>query len=285
MKVLAHASRGTSPHVGETGRGELPRSCERLLGDRNTVPFLLNAALREGRTKTMNAIASRKSGTAKQRTLVLFAWAAMFLMAAVLCWSPQCSAASEKGEAAGPEITGPAIAPAPLHQAAGDGDLAQVKELLSKGTDVNGRDVLGSTALMFAALGGNIEVCKLLTENKADINAKNNDGVTALMFASAQGFLPVVEFLVEKGADVNVADKDGRSALSYAKADGREHVEKFLAAKDGKEPPDLGTMHWQDHRRCIRVPVCVRWAFGHCREWVYEVRCFHHHRHHHDHWR
>jgi hypothetical protein len=105
------------------------------------------------------------------------------------------------------------------------------------------------------------------------------------MFASTQGFLPVVEFLLEKGANVNVADKDGRSALSYAKADGREHVEKFLVSKGGKEPPDLQTMHWKDHRRCVRVPVCIRWRHGHCKDWIYEVRCFHHRRHHHYHWR
>jgi hypothetical protein len=230
----------------------------------------------------MNTMRSCKTSFADRRSRPLLAWMTMFLVVLLLCWSPLCLAKAEKGEANEPEIAGPAVTTAPLQQAAGDGDLERVKELLAKGTDVNSRDNLGSTALMFAALSGNVEICKFLLEKKADINAKNNDGVTALMFASTQGFLPVVEFLVEKGADINVADKDGRSALSYAKADGREHVEKFLVSKGGKEPPDLGTMDWRDHRRCIRVPVCIRWHFGYCKDWIYEVRCFHRHRHHHD---
>lgn len=236
----------------------------------------------------MSAIRSSVSGPAGKARRLRFAWPMMAFVVIALCWPPLCSAKSQEGEAAVPPVEGPEITNAPLQEAAGDGDLEQVKELLSKGTDVNNRDVLASTALMFAAVGGNLEICKLLVENKADINAKNSDGVTALMYASAQGYVPVVEFLIEKGADINAADKDGKSALSYAKADGREQVEKLLIAKGGKEPPDLETMGWHDRGRCRRVPVCVRWRHGHCRHWVYEVRCRHHghhHGHHHDDWR
>jgi hypothetical protein len=227
----------------------------------------------------MRVIGSRMSGAAGKVRHPQFAWAIVALMVIAFCWPLPCFAESQKGKATEPEIAGPAITQAPMQLAAGDGDLEQVKELISKGTDVNSRDVLGSTALMFAALGGNLEILKLLVEKKADVNAKNDDGVTALMYASAQGYLPVVEFLIEKGADVNTADKDGKSALSYAKSDGRERVGKFLVSKGGKEPPDLETMGWRHHGRCHRVPVCVRWHHGHCREWVYTVRC--HHRHHH----
>ncbi len=209
----------------------------------------------------------------------LLVWTITALLVAGLSCASLWAAEPPKGEAAQPEIAGPKITEAPLQQMAGDGDLEKVKELLSKGTDVNSRDVLGSTPLMFAANGGNLEVCKVLIENKADVNAKNKDGVTALMFASSSGDLPVVQLLLEKGAEINTADKDGKSALSYAKADGRQQVEQFLAGKGAKEPPDLETMGWRDHRRCHRVPVCIRWHHGHCTEWAYEVRC-HHRRHH-----
>ncbi len=227
----------------------------------------------------MSKCTSRMAKTAGHPLCV---WAMTVLLVAGLCCAPLWAAESPKGEAAQPEISGPAITKAPLQEAAGDGDLDQVKELLSKGTDVNGRDVLGTTPLMFAANGGNLEVCTLLIEKKADVNAKNKDGVTALMFASAAGDLPVVKLLLEKGANINTPDKDGKNALSYAKADGRQHVEQFLASKGAKEPPDMETMGWRHHRRCYRVPVCVRWHHGHCREWAYEVKC--RRRHHHRHW-
>lgn len=231
----------------------------------------------------MSVITSRVSRDGGIAWRSLFAGPMVAFMVIALCWPPLCFGQSQKEEAAGKEIAGPAISNAPLQMAAGNGDLEQVKELLSKGIDVNSRDPLGTTALMYAALGGNLEICKFLVEKKADVNAKNEDGVTALMYASGQGYLPIVEFLIEKGADVNAADKDGKSALSYAKGDGREQVANVLTAKGGKEPPDLETMGWRHHRWCYKVPICVRWRHGECKEWVYEIRC--HRRQHHRWWK
>jgi hypothetical protein len=101
--------------------------------------------------------------------------------------------------------------------------------------------------------------------------------------ASAEGSLPVVKLLLDKGAqsELNTADKIGKNALSYAKTEGRKEVAEFLATKGAKVPPDMTLMHW-DHRRCYRVPVCVRWRHGQCWEWAYVVKCHRHHRHHGD---
>ena len=236
----------------------------------------------ERRMKTMSRIKNRITMISRKLGYSGLSWAIVAVMVTALCWAPMCLAETQsKEEAAGTDIEGVDIPDAPLHMAAGDGALEKVEDLLSKGTDVNGRDVLGSTPLMFAALAGDLEIRKVLVDNKADVNAQNNDGITALMYASSMGYLPVVEYLLEKGAEINVADKDGKSALSYAKAEDRDRVEEFLVAKGGKEPPDIETMGWRHRGRCHRVPVCVRWRHGYCWRWAYEVRCHRAHRPHH----
>ncbi len=207
---------------------------------------------------------------------------ALFLGAFCFTASSQAQAAKAKEDPAEAEIAGQEIKNAPLHGAAGDGDLEQVKKLLET-ADVNGRDSLGSTPLMFAASKGQLDVVTILIDKKADVNAKNSDGLTALMFASMEGSLPVVKLLLEKGAEpeMNAPDKIGKNALSYAKTEGRKEVADLLSSKGAKLPPDMTLMRG-DHRRCHRVPVCARWRHGHCREWVYVVKCHGHHRHHGD---
>jgi len=59
-----------------------------------------------------------------------------------------------------------------LHFAAGDGDLARVKDLVEKGYDVNAFDEdLSFTPLHYAARENHIEIVKYLLAAGADVNA------------------------------------------------------------------------------------------------------------------
>ena len=51
---------------------------------------------------------------------------------------------------------------APLHDASAKGDVAEVKRLLSAGTNVNARDEYGGTPLNKAIHNGHLEVVKIL---------------------------------------------------------------------------------------------------------------------------
>ena len=65
-------------------------------------------------------------------------------------------------------------------------DTQRVQELVTRGADVNSRDAMGMTPLMWAVYKGRQTTVVYLLENGADIHTKNNDGYTALMLAHAR---------------------------------------------------------------------------------------------------
>jgi putative CocE/NonD family hydrolase len=103
----------------------------------------------------------------------------------------------------------------PLHQAAADGDIEQVKLLISKGANVNAEDEEKKTPLHYAAETGKMEVVKLLVEAGADINAGEGKW-TVLHGAVYEGRRDIAELLIQKGADVNIKDRNGHQPLFNA---------------------------------------------------------------------
>src|SRR5690349_830095 len=78
----------------------------------------------------------------------------------------------------------------PLGAAAARRDLAEVRALLDRGLDPNGRDARGRTALIVAMQGSASEykvippaedIARLLVERGAQINVRDNDGWTPLI--------------------------------------------------------------------------------------------------------
>ena len=118
-----------------------------------------------------------------------------------------------------------------LINAAKNGDIKNVKELLAKGADVGTKNKNGETALHFAAWDGHVDVVKVLIEKGADVDAKDNDGKTALHWAALRGNVEVARVLIEKGADVGAKNEDGKTALHYAAQEGHVEIVKVLIEK------------------------------------------------------
>ncbi len=91
----------------------------------------------------------------------------------------------------------------PLHDAARDGDIKRVAQLLDQGTDIAEPDAAGEPALLIASLAGRPDVVTLLLERGCDIEIRNKGGLTALHAAAYGGKVDTVKLLVAKGADVN----------------------------------------------------------------------------------
>jgi ankyrin repeat protein len=107
-----------------------------------------------------------------------------------------------------------------LHQAAADGDLAEIKRLLQ--TDhiklINVFDELSLTPLMRAAMGGHIEAVKLLLAAGADVNAHDARciGNTAINEVAGDGYFEMIEVLLEAGADPTIRGWMNLNALDRA---------------------------------------------------------------------
>ena len=87
----------------------------------------------------------------------------------------------------------------PLHEAVMDGEMEQVKQLLSL-YDVNTRDPLGRTPLHFAAWKGHVAITKLLINRGASVEATTNQGTTPLSMATKKRYGNVVVILRKHGA-------------------------------------------------------------------------------------
>ena len=92
--------------------------------------------------------------------------------------------------------------------------------LLEAGADVNDKDDVGNTALIYTALNNYNQCAKTLLKAGADVNMCNNDGETALIAASKNDHSECVKILFEAGADVNMCSKDGETALMVASENG-----------------------------------------------------------------
>jgi ankyrin repeat protein len=103
-----------------------------------------------------------------------------------------------------------------LIEAAKQGDLKQVQELVRKGADVNAKTKTGWTALMAAAAVEQLEMTAFLIAKGAKVNAKDGNGRTALMYAAARGNIELVNLIVKEGADVDAQDKAGQTVLMAA---------------------------------------------------------------------
>ncbi len=97
-----------------------------------------------------------------------------------------------------------------LVEAANQGNIQIVRELIDKGTPVNGLDQNGRTALSEASWNGKTDVIKLLLEKGADPTIKKSDGESPVSLATSQKHPEVVALLNDAIA------KQGKTAATPA---------------------------------------------------------------------
>lgn len=115
----------------------------------------------------------------------------------------------------------------PLHSAAWRFP-SIVEYLISKGADVNARNLDGNTPMHNAAIGDSIRSISILWKNGGLVDVANNDGMTPLMRAVRAGKEDAVRELIACNANVALADNDGRTALHYAAISGSGKMVSFL---------------------------------------------------------
>jgi ankyrin repeat protein len=133
-----------------------------------------------------------------------------------------------------------AAAPAPLVDAAARGDLAAVRALIVKKTDVNAARVDGLTALHAAVHADRLDIADALLRAGATPAAVDRYGVTPLYLAAVNGNADMIRRLLAAGVDPNAVDPGGETALMTAARTGTPAALRALlergAAIDTREP-------------------------------------------------
>ena len=75
------------------------------------------------------------------------------------------------------------------------GQFRETEGLLTKGANINGRDKLGRTPLMLAAMADRVQIVSLLLSRGANMDLQDNDRLTAYDHAFGS---PDIRFLIEE---------------------------------------------------------------------------------------
>ena len=92
-----------------------------------------------------------------------------------------------------------------------------ISTLLKAGADINARDSLDATCLIYAAGSNRPEVITTLLKAGANLNVADSNGATTLMSAAANNHNPdVITTLIKAGADINAQDTTGEWGIHFA---------------------------------------------------------------------
>lgn len=118
----------------------------------------------------------------------------------------------------------------PLMIAVAEGNTEVVTTLIKSGANVNAKNQLGRTSLMFSSKYGFYSITKILLEHGANTDDIPNDkeGWTAMIAAAYEGHNDIVNLLLSHGADKNIQDKNGKTALMWAEERGNTRVTEIL---------------------------------------------------------
>jgi hypothetical protein len=115
-----------------------------------------------------------------------------------------------------------------LYEAAGSGDVTEVRRLVAAGADVNKQDEDGMRPLHVAATTGHVETVKTLVELGADKNAQDAFGLTPLHCAALKGHVETVKVLAQLGAYLGVQNARGETPLESSVRLGLHQVAQVL---------------------------------------------------------
>ncbi len=111
---------------------------------------------------------------------------------------------------------------------------AQLHRELESGVDINATDDDHDTALMQAASEGNLTAVSNLIAAGANVNLQNEDAESALMMAAAEGYTEIVQALIAAGANTDAVDDDGETAYQKAKDDGHTATAEIIRRLGGQ---------------------------------------------------
>ena len=138
-----------------------------------------------------------------------------------------------------------AVASSAIATAAKNDDLAQSRELIQSGVDVNLPEPDGTTPLLWAVYNSSPELVDILLDAGADPNIANKLDITPLLQASRYGNAEVMSSLLASGASIEYTSLNSEPPiLAAARSGNTEAVQLLLDAgadPNSREPVDYQT--------------------------------------------
>ena len=123
-----------------------------------------------------------------------------------------------------------------LVEAAGAGDLAAVRRLLSDGADVDAPDARGRTAVTAAAMDQHVQVVAALVDAGADVDIRDDERNNPLLLAGENGNVALLREVLRGDPDLGATNRFGGTAL--IPASDRGHVDMVRALLRTEIPVD-----------------------------------------------
>jgi len=123
-----------------------------------------------------------------------------------------------------------------LYEAAANGDIEQVRLLISQGADVNARGRDGSLPIHVAAWHRHADVVELLIQKGTEVDAKDIHGYTSLYFAVWFGDTKTTRVLVANGADLNYLPVGEWPPLYYVLWRNEKDLVELMVEKGSRAP-------------------------------------------------
>ena len=131
-----------------------------------------------------------------------------------------------------------------LHAAAYTGDVAQLRKLIARGTQLEARDTHGRTPLHVATFRRQREAIRLLAKAGANLSALESDRYDAVTIAAVANDEETLELLLSLGASAKLVTSryDGTALIAAAHLGHVGVVKQLIAA--GAPLDHVNNLHW-----------------------------------------
>ncbi|KAL3280287.1 hypothetical protein HHI36_017777 [Cryptolaemus montrouzieri] len=130
-----------------------------------------------------------------------------------------------------------------LLKAASDGDVDEIRRLLSEGAPftadwflLNARTKVDRTPLHMAAYEGHLNIVELFLMDDCEVDCTDLLGMTPLHWAAQNGHANVVQALLKAGADKNIANKFGLKPVDIAHQIDRLDIVEMIEEEQQEDP-------------------------------------------------
>jgi len=115
-----------------------------------------------------------------------------------------------------------------LFEAAEEGDVSEVEDLVRAGANVNAVLAGDGTPLIGAAREGRLDIVRFLLDRGADPNVPSPGDGNPLIVAAREGYIAVVRLLLDRGADLSAAVRGDGNPLIAAASSGHTDIAALL---------------------------------------------------------